>query len=75
MDRGTKIYAGVLLVIAVLLGFWTLYEDPKVKALNALLARDEPVQSYPFRFRVLYLEGNTAVMATPRSSARSSCSS
>lgn len=67
MDRGTKIYAYVLLATVLAFVVWLLYEDPEVAALNAILSDDPEIAAYPYRFHVRRLEGSTAVIATPRS--------
>lgn len=68
MDRGTKIYAGFLLAVALAFLIWALYEDPQVSALNDRLAGDAELASYSYRFRVIRVENRTAIMTTPRSS-------
>ncbi|WP_456405244.1 glutamate-ammonia-ligase adenylyltransferase [Thiolapillus sp.] len=69
LDRGTKIYAAVLLAAALGLLFLALYESPQVARLNDLLEADEQVGSFPYRFRVLRVSNGVATMSTPRSSA------
>ena len=69
LDRGTRIYALVLLAGALLWVGWALYEDPQVAALNRRLDADPVVSAFPYRFRVLRLERGVATMSTPRSSA------
>lgn len=67
MDRFTRNYSLFLGVILLGLLFWAFYENPRVAALNELLAGDAGVANYPYRFRVLRLEDGVAVMGTPRS--------
>lgn len=69
LDRGTKIYALVLLGLILGLVALALYEPPVVRELNDKLEQDSLVNSFPYAFRVVRVEGNTAVMSTPRSSA------
>ncbi len=70
LDRGTRIYAAVLLFLVVGLAVLALYEPPEVARLNARLSADPQVAAFPYPFRVLRLEeGDTAVMSTPRSTA------
>ncbi|BAO43360.1 hypothetical protein [Thiolapillus brandeum] len=69
LDRGTKIYAAVLLAAVLGLVFLALYQPPQVARLNDLLAADPQVGSFPYRFRVLRIDNGVAVMSTPRSSA------
>ncbi|WP_457665611.1 glutamate-ammonia-ligase adenylyltransferase [Thiolapillus sp.] len=69
LDRGTKIYAAILALIALVLIFFALYEPPQVSHLNARLEADAQVGSFPYRFRVLRIDNGVAVMSTPRSSA------
>lgn len=69
LDRGTRIYALLLLALILLWVGWALYEDPQVAALNRRLEADPQVSAFPYRFRVLRLENGVATMSTPRSSA------
>jgi len=69
MSRGLKIYAGVL-AAAVIVTTWSLVHTPaRTREINAKLAADAVLSAYPYRFRVLELDGTTAVMTTPRSPA------
>jgi hypothetical protein len=67
LDRGTKIYAAVLSALVLALVFAAEYQPSKVRELNRQLAADAQLASYPYPFRVLRIEGKTAVMASPRS--------
>ncbi|WP_456448889.1 glutamate-ammonia-ligase adenylyltransferase [Thiolapillus sp.] len=69
LDRGTKIYASVLLAITLGLAFLALYQPPQVSRLNDLLQADEQVGNFPYTFQVLRIDNGIAVMSTPRSSA------
>jgi hypothetical protein len=68
LDRGTKIYIGVLaaIVLAVLIA-WLLSLDPRVWKLNDRLEQDPEIAAYPFPFRVLEIRNGVAVVASPRS--------
>ena len=67
MSKGMKIYAVVVaLIIAALLANW-LWVPGDVRAINRQLAADEYLAAYPYPFRVLRIEGQTAVVSTPRS--------
>jgi hypothetical protein len=60
----------VLFAVIVLGGlYWFgLRTDPRVDALNQALEMGNPaIRSYPYTFRVLRLEGEAAVVGTPRS--------
>lgn len=69
MDRFTRYYAaGLGLVVVLLLGLWLVsFWQPKVWALNDRLKEDEMLASYPYPFRVRAVEGETAVISSPRS--------
>jgi hypothetical protein len=69
MDRGTRIYAVLLLAIVLALVMMSLYQPANVRALNHVLETDAEVSAYPYPFRVLRVEQGTAVMGTPRSAA------
>ncbi len=69
LDRGTKIYAAVLLTLVLVLIAVALYEPPIVSDLNDKLEADEQVSSFPYAFRVIRVDNGVAVMSTPRSSA------
>ena len=53
------------------LAWFAVKPDPKVVALNLALQEhgSSLLREYPYRFRVVRLEGETAVMTTPRSQA------
>jgi len=66
----TRIIRILLAVLALAAIYWFgLRTDPKVEALNqALQETGSPaLQSYPYTFSVVRLEGGSAVMGTPRS--------
>ncbi|HFD79179.1 MAG TPA: hypothetical protein ENK05_02140 [Gammaproteobacteria bacterium] len=68
LDRGSRIYLLVLAAIAAaLVGLWLSGRDSRVEALNETLQRDSKIAAYPFPFRVLRIEGRTAVVNSPRS--------
>jgi len=69
LDRGTRNYALFLLALVVGLTALALYQPPVVRELNAKLESDPEVSAFPYPFRVLRVEGRTAIMSTPRSSA------
>ncbi len=57
-------------ILALGLIYWFgLRTDPGVEALNQMLNKtgSPALQNYPYSFRVVRLEGDTAVMSTPRS--------
>ncbi len=64
----------LLLLPALLLGLWFVWgavHDPRVSELNGMLAMNEKLRNYPYRFRVFELNEGVAIMSSPRS-ARSS---
>lgn len=67
-----KLKAGhwVLIVIALLVALdWAIRRpDARTRELNDVLATQasERLRSYPYQFQVLRVEGDTAVMSTPR---------
>ncbi len=67
LDRGTKIYAAVLLALVAALVVAVLYQPPEVRKLNSRLEADPLVSAFPYPFRVVRLENGIAVMSTPRS--------
>ncbi|MDD5059375.1 MAG: hypothetical protein PHQ60_16080 [Sideroxydans sp.] len=67
-NRTLKILAALFALAAV---YWFgLRDDPKVVALNRALheAASPALRDFPYEFKVLRLDGETAVMSTPRSS-------
>lgn len=46
---------------------WFLLNSPRVGQLNKMLASNQELASYPYSFRVFAVEGETAVMSSPRS--------
>lgn len=68
LDRGTKIYIGVLVGIALaILVAWLLSLDTRAWEINDRLAEDPEIAAYPFPFRVLETSNDLAVVASPRS--------
>jgi len=70
LDRGTKIYAGVLaglLLIGVL--SWLLTLDRRIGQIDRMLLQDPEIAAYPYRFRALEIRGATAILSTPRSTS------
>ncbi len=68
MDKFTRNYSIFLGVVVLLFLVWALYEDPAVSELNQLLQQDQIVSSYPYKFRVLRVENEVAVISSPRNS-------
>jgi len=67
MDRGTKIYAVVLALVTLALAITFLYESPKVSQLNNRLQAVSSLQQFPYHFKVMRVEGQTAIVSSPRS--------
>jgi len=68
MDKFTKRYImGLAAIGAIILGFWMLGGDPRVRELNDLLKRDTEIAAYPFPFHVTRLENGIATVTSPRS--------
>ena len=65
-----RIWQWILLVLVLLIAIdWFIQRpDAPVRALNDLIQSQGSPQltTYPYRFRVLRVEGDTAVMTTPR---------
>lgn len=68
LDRGTKIYAAILasICLSILLA-WLVTLDFRVGEIDSMLKQDSQISSYPYPFRALEIQGNTAVMSSPRS--------
>lgn len=68
LDRGTKVYIGVLAAISLaILVAWLLTLDPRVWEINDRLEQDPEISAYPFPFRVLEIGYGVASIASPRS--------
>jgi hypothetical protein len=67
LDRGTRIYMVILLLVVLGLLFMALYEAPEVRHLNTLLEEDAELASFPYQFRVVAVRNGIATMHTPRS--------
>lgn len=68
--RNTRIIKILLAVFVLGAIYWFgLRTDPKVDALNQAIHEigSPALQSYPYKFRVVRLDGDSAVMGTPRS--------
>jgi hypothetical protein len=70
LDRGTKIYAGILGGI-LLIGFmvWLYSLDFRLGEIEQMLQQNPQIAAYPYKFRALEINGKTAVMSSPRSTA------
>jgi hypothetical protein len=70
LDRGTKIYAGVLGSL-FLIGFitWLATLDLRLGEIDDMLQQVPEIADYPYKFRALEIQGTTAVMSTPRSTS------
>ncbi|MEJ2405831.1 MAG: hypothetical protein P8171_16310 [Candidatus Thiodiazotropha sp.] len=70
LDRGTKIYAGVLGGI-LLLGLiaWLMSLDFRLGEIDEMLREDPQIAAYPYPFHVLQIAGTTAYVSTPRTNA------
>ena len=68
LDRGTKIYIGILAAIVLTIAIaWLLSLDPRVGEINDRLEQDPEISAYPFPFRVLEIGNGIAMVASPRS--------
>jgi len=67
MDRGTKIYAIILGILSLALAIIFLYESPKVSELNNRLESIAIINDFPYHFKVLRINNETAIMSSPRS--------
>jgi hypothetical protein len=68
LDRGTKIYIGVLVAVALaILVAWLLSLDPRVWKINDRLEQDPEISAYTFPFRVMEIRNGVAVVSSPRS--------
>lgn len=69
MTRGRRVIWMVAVPVLLVIAWFALKPDPKVAALNLALQQhgSNLLREYPYRFRVVRLEGETAVMTTPRS--------
>ncbi|MEJ2424430.1 MAG: hypothetical protein P8101_08190 [Candidatus Thiodiazotropha sp.] len=65
LDRGTKIYAGVLGGI-LLLGLiaWLMSLDFRLGEIDEMLREDPQIAAYPYPFHVLQIAGTTAYVST-----------
>ncbi len=66
--RQTLLAAIVLLLVAGgLFWLWQSQNDPRIEQLDRMLADDPEVGHYDYRFRVFAIDGDTAIVSTPRS--------
>ncbi|HHC74755.1 MAG TPA: hypothetical protein ENK78_06745 [Thiothrix sp.] len=66
-QSGLYIAIGLVYVFLVI-GFVFFKQDNQAQALNEQLSQVRELQAYPYHFRVLAVEDDTAVMTSPRSS-------
>ncbi len=68
--RAIKSWQWIAIALALLVALdWAIQRpDPRTREANRVLERDasQKLKDYPYRFRVLRVEGETAVMSTPR---------
>ncbi len=70
LDRGTKIYAGVLgAILSIVVIIWLSSLDFRLGEIDDLLQQDAEVAGYPYKFRALEIHGKTAVISSPRSTS------
>lgn len=70
LDRGTKIYAGVLgAILSIAVIMWLFSLDFRLGEIDDLLQQDPEIASYPYKFRALEIRGKTAVISSPRSTS------
>jgi hypothetical protein len=68
MDRFARNYLiGLITVVLIAAGWFWLSRDSRVAEINAMLARDNQLASYPYRFQLRSLENGIATMGSPRS--------
>ncbi len=66
--RDTLLAIGVILLVVMgLFAIWQSNTDPRTDELNRMIADDLEISEYDYPFRVFGVEGNTAVVSTPRS--------
>jgi hypothetical protein len=69
LNKNTLLYTGLGLVyVFLIVGFVFFKTDPRAEELNTLLAKNTELNAYPYQFRVLKVEEDTAVTTSPRSS-------
>ncbi|MES9940238.1 MAG: hypothetical protein ABW104_14245 [Candidatus Thiodiazotropha sp. 6PLUC2] len=70
LDRGTKIYAGILgSVVALGLLAWVSTLDFRLSEIDSMLEKDAELSAYPYRFKAFEIRGTTAIISTPRTNA------
>ncbi|MCG7981611.1 MAG: hypothetical protein JAY90_02550 [Candidatus Thiodiazotropha lotti] len=70
LDRGTRIYAGILgSLVGVSLLAWLLTLDFRLGEIDEMLKQDKQIAAYPYTFKALEIKGTTAILSTPRTSA------
>lgn len=70
LDRGTKIYAGILgAILLIWVMAWLLTLDGRLGEIDDMLEDDPELAAYPYQFRSLEINDRTAVISTPRSTS------
>ena len=68
MDSFAKRYLiGLSTIVGIAVAYIVLSSDGRVDELNVMLAADPMLRDYPYQFRVIRLDGDVAVMGSPRS--------
>ena len=69
LDRMTRNYLIILGMVGLLILFaWLPSLNPRVWELNKLLETDSQLSHYPYRFKVIEIDGSSATLSSPRSS-------
>jgi hypothetical protein len=70
LDRGTKIYAGILggiLLIGIIT--WLFSLDFRLGEIDKMLQQNQEIAAYPYKFKALEISGKTVFMSSPRSTS------
>ncbi len=65
MNKGTKIYALVLITICVGLMFAFFYQPARVRELNQKLEHRAEIRNFPYHFKVLRIKQGIATINSP----------
>lgn len=72
INKKVLLYTGIVTIYFLVIISFYLKHDSRASELNNLLSSTPELNNYPYQYRVLKVDGDTAVMAAPNSTQVSS---
>lgn len=69
INKKTLLYSAIVATyVFLIIGFFFIKTDPRADELNQLLSDNPELAPYSYKYRVMQVQEDTAIMASPRSS-------